>query len=337
MPLEGSVPYATVANATQVSESQLKSIARMVMTWNILCEPIPNHVAHTATSALLLTKPNLFDWAVFMCETSMPTAAKMVEASIKWPDSTEKNETAYNVAFNTDLPFFTHLSQNPGRTKQFSGYMKSVTDSEGTDLKHLINGFDWASLPSGSTVVDVGGSTGHGTFALAETFPDLRFIVQDLPEVTANGVALLRSQPDSISSRVSFQPHNFFEPQPVRGATVYLLRMILHDWPTKEAVSILIHVSRALTHDSTLLIMDTVLPAPGQIPACKERLLRVRDLTMMQVFNGRERSLDDWKAILRLADSRLRLCEVKQPFGSNMSLLTVKPDTVDEVNRVQDV
>lgn len=170
----------------------------------------------------------------------------------------------------------------------------------------------------------VGGSTGHVTYALAKEFPDLRFIVEDLPHVIANGEATLVSQPESIATRVSFQPHDFFQPQPVQGAAVYLLRMILHDWPDKEAVTITSQLVPALAAGSTLVIMDTVLPAPGQIPSSKERLLRVRDLTMMQVFNSKERTLDDWKSILEAADSRLRICEVKQPIGSNMSVMTVR-------------
>jgi 6-hydroxytryprostatin B O-methyltransferase len=79
----------------------------------------------------------------------------MAEASQTWPDSVAKNETAYNIAFDHSLPFFDHLSQNAERTKQFSGYMKSVTSSQLGDLNHLVNGFEWSKLPQDATVVDV--------------------------------------------------------------------------------------------------------------------------------------------------------------------------------------
>lgn len=55
----------------------------------------------------------------------------------------------------------------------------------------------------------------------------------------------------------------------------------------------------------------------------KERLLRVRDLTMLQVFNSCERDLDDWNQVLNLADQRLRVVDVTQPRGSVMALLTI--------------
>ena len=127
----------------------------MAMTSNILTEPIPGRVAHTANSAMFLKHPNMRDWASYMFNASIPTAAAMVRATEKWPGSVKKTETAYNIAFDHDLPFFDHLSQSPSMTKQFSGYMKSVTDGQGMDLVHLINGFDWANLPNGALVVDV--------------------------------------------------------------------------------------------------------------------------------------------------------------------------------------
>jgi 6-hydroxytryprostatin B O-methyltransferase len=103
-----------------------------------------------------------------------------------------------------------------------------------------------------------------------------------------------------------------------------MLRMIIHDWPDAEAKTILSNLVPALeSSKATLLIMDTVLPSPGSIPSVRERVIRTRDLTMRQVFNAKERGVDDWEALLREADSRLTLKTVRQPEGSNMCLLTI--------------
>ena len=75
---------------------------------------------------------------------------------------------------------------------------------------------------------------------------------------------------------------------------------------------------------SRLLIMDTVLPVPGSVPISIERIVRARDLTMIQAFNSKERDLDDWKELLTAAaDPELQLVQVFQPFGSAMSVLEV--------------
>ncbi|KAM0545987.1 hypothetical protein ACHAPJ_011099 [Fusarium lateritium] len=286
------MPYTELAHDAQVSESRLKSVARMAMTSGLFVEPTSEHIAHSATSALLRTSENFGGWAVFMSNISAPTAAAMVEAHRRWPTDMDKTHTAYNVAFDTDVSFFQHLKQFPEREKHFAGYMKSVASNRGTHLRHLVNGFDWAALGK-ATVVDVGGSTGHGSIALAKEFPQLSFIVEDLPSVVDSAKQQLSSSTNELSGRIKFQPHNFFEPQPVVGADGYLFRMILHDWAFEDSVKILKNLVPALTSLSKILIMDTVLPNPGSIPASKERLLRVRDLTMMQAFNSLERGIED--------------------------------------------
>lgn len=70
--------------------------------------------------------------------------------------------------------------------------------------------------------------------------------------------------------------------------------------------------------------MDSVMPTPGSIPSTQERLIRHRDLTMLQSFNSLERDIDDWKDLLSRADDRLSLVNVVQPVGSVMSVLEVK-------------
>jgi hypothetical protein len=84
--------------------------------------------------------------------------------------------------------------------------------------------------------------------------------------------------------------------------------------------------------------MEAVLPTPGSVPAPEEALLRVRDLTMMQAFNSREREMDDWEqlfaavsreenasaAVAGAAAGRLVLKRLMKPFGSIMSVMEVE-------------
>ncbi|KAJ5948878.1 hypothetical protein N7454_002185 [Penicillium verhagenii] len=316
VPQQGSISYADLAILANVPEGALKSISRMAMTDGLFVESPPQHIAHSATSASIQANPGFHDWAVFNSDISAPTALAMVDAHEKWKDTFDATHTAYNVAFDTDMPFFKHLSQDAERHRQFAGYMRAVTSSQGTGLKQLVDGWNWEALGNG-LVVDVGGSTGHASIALAEKYPDLRFVVEDLPEVAAGGPAYLASQENGsvLASRVSYKAHSFFEPQPIHDADVYLLRMILHDWAFDDSVRILTNLFAALKPGARIIIMDTVLPDPGSIPASKERLLRVRDLTMMQVFNSQERHLEDWQDIFAKVDARLKIEQIVQPAG----------------------
>lgn len=166
---------------------------------------------------------------------------------------------------------------------------------------------------------------------LAKKLPHLNFVVEDLPpNAEAGRKAAAESSSAEVLSRLTFQSHDFTQPQPVQGAAVYLLRMILHDWPDEEAVKIIRSIVAAMKQvGSRLLIMDTVLPKPGSVPVSVERIVRVRDLTMMQAFNSKERDFDDWKNLLAAADQRLQMANVVQPSGSDMSVLEVMLSPVE--------
>ena len=154
VPLAGKISYDSLGARARVPGKQLKAVMRMAMTSNLFFEPEPGEVSHTATSALLVKNPGLHDWAVVMTNTTTPMANKLVEATEKWPEAVRKTETAYNVAFETDLPFFEHLNTDPKRVKEFAGYMKHIQQSEGSALRHMVQGYDWAAIGKGR-VIDV--------------------------------------------------------------------------------------------------------------------------------------------------------------------------------------
>lgn len=151
----------------------------------------------------------------------------------------------------------------------------------------------------------------------------MTFVVQDLRENVDSGRATVAQLPANIASRISFQEHDFFKPQPVHGAEVYLLRMILHDWPDADAVAILRELVGAMSSGSRLVIMDSVLPRPGSMPSAQERMLRARDMTMLEAFNSLERDEEDWRRLLATADRGMTLRSIQEPTHSVLSLLDI--------------
>ena len=296
----------------------------MAIVHNFLSEPEPGMVAHNSISTLLVKDPSFMNWARWMTNYYVPAAYKFPEATQRWGQTYTKNETSFNLAMNVEQPFFDHLRHDTEMNTMFSAYMRNVASAEGVSFKHLINGFDWGGLPSGALVVDVGGSGGHASIALAQQYAHLKFIVQDLPETIANASHNTDSLDTDTASRINFMPHNFFDPQPITNGNVYLLRMIIHDWPDAEATKILHHLQRALRQPGAcIVVMDTVLPQPGTASLLEERQLRVRDLTMMQVFNAKEREIESWEKLTQ--DAGLQLLHVEQPSGSNMGILQIGP------------
>lgn len=126
----------------------------MAITGGFLCEPSPGMLAHNTVSVLFRRQQGLVDWALLIAEISAPTAQKMVEVTERYGETSKKTETAFNVQCDTDLPYFDYFGQRPAWRARFASYMKTVGSFPGTNIKHLIHGFDWASLGD-ATVVDV--------------------------------------------------------------------------------------------------------------------------------------------------------------------------------------
>ncbi|KAF5010177.1 hypothetical protein FDECE_3670 [Fusarium decemcellulare] len=316
-----SLPYADVATKAKVPVSTLRSVARMAMTAGILCETKDGNLSHNSLSASFVENPLMRVQLLHMFNQTVPLMAQLANATEKWGETTAPNETAYNLVHNTDLPFFQHLKSRPDLGKGFEDFMKSRAVSHtGSNVEHLLEAFDWKSLGE-STVVDVGGSSGSTATMLATSYPKLKLVVEDLPDPIKNARARVSELAEDVRNRIEIVEYDFFTPQPVKNADIYLLRTILHDWPDADAIKIIRGIVEAMGPSSRLLIMDMVLPKPGSGSRTFEAALRQKDLTMIQAFNAKERETEEWRALLTKADPRLSIRAIERPAGSELSVI----------------
>lgn len=177
--------------------------------------------------------------------------------------------------------------------------MKLITRGPGFDLKFIVDGFSLNDLSDGSTIVDIGGSTGSTALELARAFPDknFTFVVQDLPETIAS---IPSTQANELGK--SFMPNDFFTPQPVAGADVYLVRWTLHDWSNACCLDIIRALIPALKKGARVLVMEIVLPTPGSMENEAERKVRAMDLVMFQIENAEEREQKGWRGLFERTD-----------------------------------
>ncbi|KAK7743303.1 hypothetical protein SLS62_010675 [Diatrype stigma] len=220
----GQTTFASIAKQTGLPEQMVKRLLRHAMTMRVFREPEPNSVAHTQASKIL-TETNMAHWLASGTEDMWPAAVRMVDAIEKWGDSQEPNHTGFALAHNITGSIYDFVASNPERAARFSGTMKAMTSSDGYDLTYVLDHYEWASLGT-ARVVDIGGSQGHVSIALAKQFPDLTFVVQDMEQVVEGAGASL---PAELATRVQFMAHDLFKPQTV-VADVYFMRWILHNW-----------------------------------------------------------------------------------------------------------
>lgn len=145
-------------------------------------------------------------------------------------------------------------------------------------------------------LVDVGGGRGGLTSALLAANPRLRGVVFDLPAV-ADG-AVVRLQGAGLAERCEVVAGDFREAVPAGGG-VYVLSWILHDWDDATAARILRVCRVAMKEGARLVVVEMVVPEPGQPGAeAFERLVRQADLEMLAVVGGRERTAAEYERLL---------------------------------------
>lgn len=164
------------------------------------------------------------------------------------------------LANNAQAPFYEELNARlPERAKPVANAMDLLAQI--TPVDQLVHCYPWAELGS-ATVVDIGGGRGPVSIALAQAFPALTCIVQDLPALAQSGTEAL---PPGLAGRVKFMPHNFFDQQPVKHADVYFFRYIFHDWPEDHGVKILRALIPALKVGSRVIINEFAIPDRGTV------------------------------------------------------------------------
>lgn len=149
-------------------------------------------------------------------------------------------------------------------------------------------------------LVDVGGGKGHDI----EKFR--RRHAAELP--VGGGALVLQERPDlaedmaALDPTITFMAHDFFAPQPVRGARAYYLHSVLHDWHDDDAVRILASLAGALEKDySRVLIHESVVSAVRP-----QARVTTADLTMMAILSAKERTDEEFEKIITAAGLRVR-------------------------------
>ncbi|KAI5920336.1 sterigmatocystin 8-O-methyltransferase [Camillea tinctor] len=317
IPSGGQISFEDIAEKTGLDKQHVRRLLRHAMAMRILREPEPGMVAHTKASKFLAV-PYVNNWVNFECKDTWPATTRVVDAMQKWPSSEEPNQTGFTLANNTDKSVYEVLGTDPERAMRFASAMKVTDHIPGLPIEAIPKVYDWASLGN-AFIVNVGGARGQAAIELAKNFGNLKLLVQDMGMIIEGAESEV---PDQLKGRIEFMKHETFEPQTVK-ADVYYLRMVLRNWGDKYAVQILKAQVPALQPGAKILIQDVCMPEPNTIPLWKERTARAVDLSVKCFFNGRERYLDEWKALLAAADERFVLHRVYEPKDNLLGIIEV--------------
>ncbi|KAL0574006.1 hypothetical protein V5O48_007950 [Marasmius crinis-equi] len=343
-----------LAENTGLDSLHLGRILRFLATRHIFREVSPNTFANNRHSSILrTTKPSVqgprnekpgdhtsfSSFVSFFADESMKAACHLSD----FIQNPQNHVSPFALAFPPYQTTWEWFKQpgNEWRAARFASVMKDMGDSVPAEV--LLDAANWQSMEPDTIIVDVGGGVGSAALLLYERWPHLRYVVQDLEiQISAGAKFWEHNAPQGLQSgRVQLQVHDFFTPQPVQGAGVYLLRLVTHNWQDDQVKDILRHLRSAASPSSRVIVMNNLAThtceVPSSFPKAPYPLLAnfgvasagwdtALDMEMLTYFNTRDRTIHEFTELGRAAGWKLE--EVKPGMLATLVFTPIPPEPV---------
>ena len=290
---DGPQKVAALAAATETHAGALYRVLRALAANGIFVETEPHTFGLTPLAETLRSDvPGSIRPMVLFVGDDMHWAVYG-----KFAESVRTGKTGMELAFG--LPAFEYINLHPEDAKVFNDAMRSHSAMA---IPAIIEAYDFGQF---GIIADIAGGQGHLLAAILDRYPKAQGILFDLPQAIehARSVALLNGNARLIGG-------SFFESVP-EGADAYMLKHIIHDWDDAAAQKILESCRRAMSADGKLLIIEMILPEMNEPGFAK-----ILDLEMLAIPGGKERTTEEYAALLAAAGFKLtRVVPTRSPVS----------------------
>ena len=262
-----------------------------------------------------LTNQLFYDGIVCLFDVHVPTFARLPAYFRSTKHLAPTDQSAFKYCNGTELGIFEWLAANPRMQTAFQNHMAGYSigrphwmDEGFYPVSERLEGVGEGEV----LLVDVGGATGH----------DLAEFHHKCP--TISGKLILQDQTEAISSiqegerpGIACTVHDFFTPQPVKGAKAYFMHSVLHDLSDDKSRKILTHLKDAVKPGySKILINENVVDDQGA-----SWKVTAFDWTMMALAGSFERTETQWRGLV--GSVGLKISGIWKGKGATESLIEV--------------
>lgn len=298
---DGPRSAAELAHATATHEDTLRRVMRGLVNMGIFAEDEGRYALTPVGACLRSGVPNsLRGWALLTGEVLYDAWGGLLH-------SLRTGETAFNHIYGMGV--YEYLAAHPDAAGYFN---QGMTVSTAQGARALLAAYDFSSI---GAVVDVGGGIGTLIATILEARPHLRGILFDAPSVAA--AARQRLDAAGLLDRCEVVGGNFFSAVPP-GGDAYILSWVLLDWDDDDSLRILRNCRAVMPEHGRLLIFEAILPEGA---TSGDRIVG-RDLSMLVMTGGRERTAAEYTALL--ARAGLAVTRII-PTAANRSVIEATP------------
>lgn len=204
---------------------------------------------------------------------------------------------------------FEQLKDDREMARIFDDAMTNMSEWMGEAIAASYDFGRWGSL------MDVGGGNGMLLAQILRANPRLHGVLAELPHVLerAQERGFLAGE---LENRTQLQPCDFFLEVPT-GCRAYLMKNVIHDWDDERAHKILRNCRRAVPDHGVLLLAQWAVPDENMPSAG-----RIMDIAMMILTGGKERSVEEHRALLAGAGFHLKQV---YPVPGDFSIIEAVP------------
>jgi len=187
---------------------------------------------------------------------------------------------------------FEYLRADPEAERLFDEAMTAISALSASAIAAIYEFGRW------DTVTDVGGGKGALLAAILRAHPSLHGVLADAPTVVERSRRGEFLSGD-LAARTRFESCDFFHAIP-SGSRAFVMKNIIHDWNDAQAREILRNCRRAVPDDGVLLLIEYCL-GEDNTPSVGKMV----DLVMLTITGGKERTVDEHRALLASAGFQL--------------------------------
>ncbi len=298
---EGPMTAAELASRTNVNEIGLGRVLRLAAYYGLVAEVPGKRFELTAHGRPLGSagRESIRATAILLGEEHYGAWGELLYA-------VKTGEPAFDHVYGS--PMFDYLAAHPDAQATFDAAMSAGSDFF---LGSMVDRYDFSQS---RVMVDVGGGNGSVSAIVLKRNPSLQAVIYDQPQVLEAAERYLTGA--GVRAQCRLVPGDFFSSAP-EGGDIYMLSNIVHDWDDERALRILRNCRAAMKPDAVILLLEAVLSEHGQPSRAA-----MADVNMMVVLTGRERTEEQYRALLGAAD--LKLTKVI-PVEDRVSLIEARP------------